>query len=70
MEAECRRRYTDGERHPNKSTGCESASEWAKALILWLRSAHPRVAPATQKTLTNRLSILLRELQLEARLKP
>jgi hypothetical protein len=70
MEAECRRRYADGERHPNKSTGRESASEWAKALILWLQSAHPTVAPATPKTLTNRLSILLRELQLEGRLKP
>ena len=63
LEAECRRRYANGERHPNESTGRESPSEWATILIAWLQIAHPIVAPAAPKTLTNRLSVLLRELQ-------
>jgi hypothetical protein len=70
LEAECRRRYADGERHPNESTGRESPSEWATILIAWLQSTHPIVAPAAPKTLTNRLSVLLRELQAGVRLKP
>jgi hypothetical protein len=62
LEFECRDRYGDGERHPHVSTGRESPSEWAAVLTTWLQSAYPTVACPTRKTLTNRLSALLREL--------
>lgn len=56
IEAECRRRYTAGERHDKKA-------EWARALRAWVVSAHPGVAGPTEKTIANRLTDLLRELQ-------
>ena len=63
LESECRRRYAVGERYPNKSTGRESPSEWARALLTWVQSAHPGAPPPKPKTLTNHLSVLLRELE-------
>jgi hypothetical protein len=62
IEAECRRRYDAGERHPNDRTGIESASKWARALIDWLRLAHKDAAVPREKTLTNKLGSLLRQL--------
>jgi hypothetical protein len=62
LESECRRRYAGGERHTNEKTGGESPSEWATILIAWLQSAHPTAASPTPKTVTNRLSPLLRTL--------
>jgi hypothetical protein len=61
VEAECRRRFGKNERHPG-SDGVESASEWASVLVDWLKAIHPDAPLPTQKTLTNRLSPLLREL--------
>jgi hypothetical protein len=60
VEAECRRRWSAGERHIKKET--ESPSEWASILLPWLVSLHPLAARPTLKTLSNRLSPLLREL--------
>lgn len=60
-EAECRRRFSAGERYPGKIG--ESASEWAQVLGGWLASNHPDAPPPTKKTLSNKLSALLRELQ-------
>jgi hypothetical protein len=61
IEAECRRRYAAGERHPGNLG--ESRAEWARELVQWLRIAHPLAPAVTVKTLTNRLGPLLRELQ-------
>ena len=56
IQAECKRRYAEGERY-------KTHAEWARVLISWLQSAH-REAPAVQpKTLTNKLGGLLRELK-------
>jgi hypothetical protein len=62
VEAECRRRYEAGERHPNDLTERESPAEWARVLIDWLANTHPQAPPLTRKALTNRLSSFLREL--------
>jgi hypothetical protein len=68
IEPECRRRYAAGERHPNKSTGLESPTEWANVLIRWLQSSHPAAAPMELKTLaSNKLPGLLRQLKANAR---
>jgi hypothetical protein len=56
IEPECRRRYNAGERHPTRA-------EWARTLASWLGSEHPSAAVTKPKTLTNRLSGLLRELE-------
>lgn len=60
IEGECRRRYDAGERHPGKSG--ESRTEWARLLIGWLKLAHAGAPVPQQKTLTNKLGALLREL--------
>jgi hypothetical protein len=60
VEAECRRRWSAGERHIKKEM--ESPSEWASILLPWLVSQHPSAARPTLKTLSNRFSRLLREL--------
>jgi hypothetical protein len=58
IETECRRRWKAGERH--RKSGQESPSKWASELAQWLRTAHPEAAPTALKTLTNKLSPLLR----------
>jgi len=60
VEVECRRRYAAGERYPGKLG--ESRAEWAQVLINWLKSMHDGAPVPEQKTLTNRLGSLLREL--------
>jgi hypothetical protein len=55
IEGECRRRHAAGERHPK-------VAEWASVLITWLRSEHPAAPPPAEKTVKNKLSPLLREL--------
>jgi hypothetical protein len=55
VEAECRRRFEAGERHPR--TG-----EWARSLVEWLHTEHPSAPPVTEKTVRNKLAPLLREL--------
>jgi hypothetical protein len=67
IEAECRHRYAKGERHPGKVG--ESPTGWARVLIKWFSSAHPSARPVTQKTLTNKLFGLLRELEASTRPK-
>lgn len=62
IEGECRRRYQAGERHPNNA-GREMTAEWSRVLGTWLSQNHPDAARVTQKTLSNRLAGLLRELQ-------
>jgi hypothetical protein len=61
IEAECRRRYDAGERHPNR-TGIESRREWARVLRGWLKSEHKNAPAPEEKTLTNKLADLLSEL--------
>jgi hypothetical protein len=65
IEAECRRRYSAGERYPNVRTQLESSAAWADVLLPWYEKEHKnRGAPnLTPKTTQNRLSPLLRELQ-------
>jgi hypothetical protein len=60
IEAECRRRYAEGERHPGRVG--ESAAEWARELRPWLQSNHEKAPQPTEKTVSNKLSPLLREL--------
>jgi hypothetical protein len=56
IEAECRLRYAQKERHP-------TGAEWARVLIAWLRSTHSGAPVPKEKTLTNRLAGPLRELK-------
>jgi hypothetical protein len=56
IEAECRHRFAAGERY-------SKTVEWAKVLQKWLPSAHPEAPPPQLKTLTNKLTPLLRELR-------
>jgi hypothetical protein len=56
IEAECRRRYALGERRGTRA-------EWGRVLIKWLQSKHAGAPAVQQKTLTNKLSGLLRELE-------
>jgi hypothetical protein len=60
IETECRQRYAANERY-------ESVAEWARVLLDWLKSHHPSAAQPKEKTLTNKLSPLLRELNTSAR---
>jgi hypothetical protein len=62
MERECRRRFAEGEKYPNDRTGLESSSKWARVRIPWFKEAHPDELVPKEKTLTNHLSKLLREL--------
>jgi hypothetical protein len=55
-EAECRRRYAQGERHRTRA-------EWARVLITWLQSTHSDAPVLREKSLTNKLAELLRELE-------
>jgi hypothetical protein len=55
IEAECRRRYAQGARHP-------TIAEWARILIAWLQLTHKDAPAPTVKTVSHRLSGLLREL--------
>jgi hypothetical protein len=64
IEAECRRRYEEGERHPGIAG--ESAAEWGRMLIAWLREAHKDAPMPKEKTLSNRLGELLRRLAANA----
>jgi hypothetical protein len=66
IEAECRRRYAEGHRHPNDRTTIESPAKWARELIAWLKDGHKGAPVPEQKTLTNKLGALLRELKREA----
>jgi hypothetical protein len=59
---ECRRRWAEEERHSSKA-GIESPADWARELAVWLQTEHPAAPPLTHKTLTNKLSPLLRELR-------
>jgi hypothetical protein len=63
IEVECRRRYDAGERY-------QTRAEWARVLIAWLKAEHKDAAVPEQKTVTNRLAGLMRELGASARLKP
>jgi hypothetical protein len=58
-QAECRRRYTAGERYP-------TIADWARELAAWLQAEHPAAPPLTHKTLTNNLSPLLRQLRADS----
>lgn len=60
IEAECRRRYAGGERHPGRLA--ESRAGWARVLIDWVASTHEGASVPRAKTLTNKLGELLREL--------
>jgi hypothetical protein len=62
IEAECRRRYAAGERRPTKA-------EWARVLAAWLKEAHKDAPAPKEKTLSNKLGVLLRELAGGARPK-
>ncbi|HVI85949.1 MAG TPA: hypothetical protein VNA86_11570 [bacterium] len=62
LDAECRRRYAEGERYQRKGVGVESPTMWASVLRDWLRNRHPHAPLPTVKTLTNRLPSLLRQL--------
>jgi hypothetical protein len=66
IEAECRRQYAEGHRHPNVRTKIESPAEWARELIAWLEEAHKGAPVLKEKTLTNKLGALLRKLEREA----
>ncbi len=63
IDCECRRRYAEGERHTGKVR--ESRAEWARVLVVWLKTVHPEAPRVTEKTVTNRLPPLLSELQSE-----
>jgi hypothetical protein len=65
IEAECRQRYASGERHAGKVG--DSSAEWARVLIAWLRKAYPKSLVPTEKTVSNKLPGLLRELATAAR---
>jgi hypothetical protein len=69
IEGKCRQRYQAGERYPNNA-GREVTTEWARVLGAWLSQNHPDAAPVTQKTLSNKLAGLLRELQAATPAKP
>jgi hypothetical protein len=56
IETECRRRFAAGEIHL-------TTAEWATVLRDWLASYHSGAMLPTEKTLTNRLPRLLRELK-------
>ena len=60
IEAECRKRYAAGERHPGR--GDESRAEWARTLIKWLKSTHEGATIPTEKAVRNKLPEVLREL--------
>jgi hypothetical protein len=60
VQAECRRRWQAGERHPGKVG--ESRSDWARILVEWLKGEHPSAPTPTEKTLKSKLGGLLREL--------
>ena len=59
VEQECRRRFEAGERHPGRNG--ESRAGWARVLRAWLESEHPEAPQLQAKTLSNRLTRLLRE---------
>ena len=56
IEPECSRRFAAGERH-------KETTAWARVLIEWLKTEHPTAAVPKEKTLTNNLAGLLRELR-------
>jgi hypothetical protein len=60
IEAEGRRRYAEGERHSGRVG--ESAAEWARVLIDWLKATHKDAPTPTGKTVANKLAPLLHEL--------
>jgi hypothetical protein len=60
VQAECRRRWQAGERHPGKVG--ESRSDWARILVEWVKGEHPSAPSPTEKTLKGKLGGLLREL--------
>jgi hypothetical protein len=60
IEAECRRRWQAGERHPGKVG--ETRSDWARILVEWLKREHPSAPRPTEKTLKSKLAGLFREL--------
>jgi hypothetical protein len=64
VEAELRRRYSEGERHPGKVG--QSPAAWASVLIAWLRENIPTAPPLGEKAARNNLSRLLRELEKES----
>jgi len=53
IEAEFRQRFEAGHSYPK-------VAEWARVLVAWLRAEHPSAPPVTEKTVSNRLSPLLR----------
>jgi hypothetical protein len=61
IEAECRKRWVARERHPNQQ-GVEGVSLSASVLGSWLQREHPNAVQSKQKTLSNKLSLLLCEL--------
>jgi len=60
IQAECRRRWQAGERHPGNIG--ESRSDWGRILLEWLKREHPSAPRPTEKTLKSKLGGLLREL--------
>jgi hypothetical protein len=62
IEAECRKRYAAGERHPGSKMGTESRAEWARALLKWFKTTQEGAPVPTEKTVVNKLAELLREL--------
>jgi hypothetical protein len=61
VEAECRRRYGQGERHTGIAG--ESPTGWADVLLPWLHEEHPNQPPLKPKTAKNNLTTLLRKLK-------
>lgn len=58
IEGEFWRRWKSDERHPGKAG--ESPAAWAKALRNWLINKHPLAAIPLEKTISNKMSPLLR----------
>jgi hypothetical protein len=59
VEHEVRRRYAAGER--------SSIAAWARVTSAWLEMEHPSAAKPTLKTLSNKLSLLFREMKVNPR---
>jgi hypothetical protein len=63
IEAEARRRWLAGERHPGTARTGENHAEWARVLRGWLKAKHPSCPRPSEKRIQNLLGDLIRELQ-------
>jgi hypothetical protein len=59
-ETEVRRRWAAGQRHP-------AVTDWAEVIATWMAENHPQAVHLKGKSLTNRLSRLLRELKVSTK---